>query len=215
MYIEKYNISINSHFAACTSLCLETAVLNQCGCVDARFSIVWHKANESHPYCGDIKLPPEKVKQFMNCALRVRLLQRKHCMKNCPIACHSVLYKSSVSHAAWPAYNYHQSFYQRIIKNSSFQHNFDNYVSNTNTDLHTAITKNFLKISCYLGKSRQTVLSNGEKYSVNDLFAQIGSILNLWCGITIVLIVEIVELVSKMICHLIKTTRGKVKPFEN
>ena len=120
MYIEKYNISINSHFAACTSLCLETAVLNQCGCVDARLSIVWHKANESHPYCGDIKLPPEKVKQFMNCALRVRLLQRKHCMKNCPIACHSVLYKSSVSHSAWPGYNYHQSFYQRIIRNSSF-----------------------------------------------------------------------------------------------
>ena len=43
-------------------LCLETAILNQCGCVDARFSIVWHKANESHPYCGDIKLPPEKAK---------------------------------------------------------------------------------------------------------------------------------------------------------
>ena len=134
-------------------------------------------------------------------------------MRNCPIPCHTVLYKTSVSHAAWPAFNYHQSFFERIIRNSSFQYNFDKYVSSTNTSLHTAIKKKFLKISCYLGKSKQTVLLNSEKYSVSDLFAQIGSILNLWCGITIVLIVEIVELVSTMICHWTKTSKDKIKPI--
>ena len=110
-------------------------------------------------------------------------------------------YRSTISYASWPTERHHESFNKKMVRNRSFQKHFDNYVSSNETTLNNAINKNFLKISCYLGTYKQTVLEDKEKSNVINLFSEMGSILNLWCGITIAFLGEIIELLCRLISH--------------
>ena len=204
-FIEKYNKSIYNNPTGCVSLCLTKEVIAKCGCIYAKYSIVWFNPNRSLPYCGDLKQPIEKVFEYIMCAKNVRLLSRYQCLQSCPLPCELVRYSTTVSHGSWPAERHHESFYDEMIRNRSFQEAFDNYVSSNDTTLSKAIYKNFLHISCYLGSYRQTVIEDKVKMNITDLLSQIGSILNMWCGITVVFLVEIIELFSTIMSNWIRT----------
>ena len=195
--MEVRNQTLKYGIRACVSFCLAKTIATKCGCVYANSFIVWFKANDSFPYCGDIKLPPEKLISFWRCFKKANKVALMKCPKECPEQCLQSTYSSTVSSALWPIERYQASFYNKMIKNKSFQEDFDRYVSNYDTSMRSAISENFMKISCYLGSYKQKVLRNTPKYSVSGLLSEVGSILNMWSGITIVLGVEIIELIGR------------------
>ncbi len=77
------------------------------------------------------------------------------------------------------------------------------------------ITNNFLRISAYMAKSTVTVKEDSMKYTPMSLLSQIGAIANLWAGITIVVVIEMVELLYRMsTARKQDVTKTKVQEFK-
>ena len=131
------------------------------------------------------------------------------CPRSCTPACTETAYISTISEAAWPTTRYHQSFYATMIQNKSFQEDFDRYA--LKTSLRTAISENFIKVSSYLGSYRHRIMENTEKYTVTTLCSGFLAILNMWCGITCVFAVELIELLGKCLLEFLSgIKRNKV-----
>ena len=185
----------------CVSLCLAKRILSTCGCIYVSGFIVWFKANSTVPYCEDINQPTGKLTEFSKCVELTKAPAMSQCPQLCSPTCTETAYKSTVSEAAWPTTRYHRSFYTTMIQNKSFQEDFDRYVSNTS--LRTVISENFLKVSCYLGSHIHRILENTEKYTMTTLWSGFGAILNMWCGITFVFAVEIIDLFGNCLIELL------------
>ena len=179
----------------CVSICLSQKILDTCGCIYITGFTVWFRANSSVPYCEDIHQPWEKLTEFCKCVELTKVSAMCQCPRFCTPACTETAYISTISEAAWPTTRYHQSFYATMIQNKSFQEDFDRYALNTN--LRTAISESFIKVSSYLGNYRLRIMENTQKYTTVTISSGVGAILNMWCGITCVFAVEIIELLGK------------------
>ena len=62
--------------------------------------------------------------------------------------------------------------------------------------------KSFIKVSVYFSDLQLEILTDQVKVTVADLITTVGAALALWSGITIVLLVELIELVICMIQNL-------------
>ena len=71
--------------------------------------------------------------------------------------------------------------------------------------------KSFIKVSVYFSDLQLEILTDQVKVTVADLITTVGAALALWSGITIVLLVELIELVICMIQNL-QSRNYNVKP---
>ncbi len=119
-------------------------------------------------------------------------------------------YEKHISH---PHFSLLRELEGKSDENHGLEHGEDEYEHHTNKTeiIHShdvafgvagarseMITSNFLRISAYLAKSTVTVKEDCIKYTGMSLLSQVGAIANLWAGITIVVVVEMVELLYRI-----------------
>ena len=133
------------------------------------------------------------------------------CDQLCPNHCESTSYTSSVSHAKWPLdTTLAESFYQEIIAGKPYAWKFNQLLEKPKGNdsfsdymLHLQqqglIRNNFLSVNVRMSNRMYTYYEDQPKYSVLSLAAQFGGALNLWAGITMVLLIELCELLLKLV----------------
>lgn len=189
-------------YTACISQCVSEAILTKCACVDGTSVTPWFRPNASHPFCGDIKVRPvETLERLWRCSRAVRAESVAPCARGCPTTCRHVGYETTLSSALWPTESFVTSFYETMIANRDFRDDFDEYLATNTTSLTAAIRDNAVRVSVELGSLRQEVLRDAAQFSVDGVLSRMGAILNMWCGVTVVFVVELVELLGSCVLN--------------
>ena len=180
-YFYKLIVSANRSYTQqeCFYLCYQKEVIRNCGCYDLEYP----KIDES-PYCIDVA----KV----NCTLRVYLRFKNRqidgeCLSQCPLECDSQKYHLSLSTSSFPDEN--------------FYHNFNRFL---NISSYSEFKEKFLSVSIYYPDLSYTKISESPKISTSSLVSNIGGTMGLYVGISLLSLVEIIELVIEIFLILIK-----------
>ena len=198
-YVEKYNITLELSHTICLSHCVHRQLQEQCGCRDIH--LVSLNANTSLPFCGDPNLGAKDLIAKTKCSSEVRSARMSSCADRCGRGCTSITYNTECHSALWPRTSHLRSFYKHYIADKPYKDRFSilENISMTKSSFEDILTAeslvrgNFVKISMTMKGSRYTELKDIVKTDLPGLMSQLGGILNLYSGITVFFIIEILE----------------------
>ena len=173
-------------------------------------------------FCGDIKMGFDYLFKNMTCMFRIREQFVELCRERCAKACKQTIFRVTSSAAQWPQPLESVPFYTTFMKNESsilksFWNEYgygDNKIFNETKiedldNLFSFIRKSFTKIKLYFPSETYGKLTYHIKTSFSQLISQVGSILNFWAGITVLLFVELADCILKMFQQWSQTRRQK------
>ena len=196
-----------------TSNCLVQMTRQYCQCTDVQHAVFEEPYDvDVFPYCGDIRFGIDWLQAK---ALCLNQLNTKVCATQNDLPCleHQYLVKTSL--IAWPALNQgFESFYEDYIEGKPSEEMFwpvREFMKHNCTheagcallshEADDVIRDNFLKFSFYLSDSYYTLTEEQPKLEIIVLLSQAASILNLWCGITMIIAIEVLELCYRLLKH--------------
>ena len=139
------------------------------------------------------------------------------CAKSCPVPCNYILYNYKLSENKWPHKNYVPFFYEKIIKNDSYlTDRFPHEPTMHEDEVETMKTlnllrDNFLKIEISFANKGTKMIEKAE-ISESLMLGSLGGNLNLWIGISIFTMVELLELAINMMFEYFCKKSSSVKP---
>ena len=198
-------------YDACMDECYEIELKNSCNCRDVTSMGLMAIQYEHVSFCGDIKMGHEWLVGNMTCMYYVREHFDEICRDRCANACKQTYFTVTSSAAQWPQPLETIPFYNSFIKHytniqKSFMeefgyddHNLFNLTNSTDVDnLFYFTRQRFTKVNLFFPSEIYTEFKDHIKTSFSQLVSQVGSILNFWAGITVLLFVELVDCVLKM-----------------
>ena len=128
----------------------------------------------------------------------------------------SVLQRSFVfqmTYALWPTSPYHDNFYDMYISGRTYESYFTSLRNRTlrNTpkeDISSdkdLVSKNFVGVDLKIGQQLMMNYEARPQVSLSAFLSQLGGALNLWAGITVVVIIELLELFFRALADLKKS----------
>ena len=99
------------------------------------------------------------------------------------------------SQMAWPGHSIHQNFYDLYIANRSYEKHYRTPFerSDRNQELFDKVSKHFLVVHTYLETITALDISDKPQLTGISFMSQLGGALNLWAGITVVVLIELTE----------------------
>ena len=205
--------------------CFVNRVRETCGCIDVDpiFHVnVSDMRTMSDEYCMSLAHGYSNMMKNIQCVLAARQ-GNLSCFNNLSRMCEEHNYKKVVSHSHWPVRTHLPSVASFLTKNSASlrprQLHLFNRAKNCKADSTSSECVELLKqteveilnsfAQFCVGASDYMYISMVDEAKVgwSEFSSQIGGILNLWSGITAVLLLEILEM-------LYRTLRGWVQPVE-
>ncbi len=210
----------------CNADCIGTHILTDCGCIDVGSShnILLHKEDLGYPYCYSVNQSRTELIKNIQCVFSVIYDHTRECVQKCATPCKENKYIRTVSSVRWPRPYMFPSFYASTIQNKDYASRFSALNKDcTNDGLCSTIDKlnqqylienNFAKVNVILGSDMHVTYEDNVKVSRESFLAQLGGVLNLWSGITLVVIIEVLEYIFKLFLER-KEGQGttKIKPL--
>ncbi|KAH7718196.1 degenerin unc-8 [Aphelenchoides avenae] len=167
-------------YEGCFRSCFQNDIIAQCGCADSRFPLPLD--NSSVEYCGPAN------KQAFLCYQEYLLVKGDYnAVENCTCTtgCEEPAYNVELSSAAWPIY----------FPNFTTPMCFGKYPK-SNVDCYTAYSENAVWIDISYDSSTYEYTNERPVMDGMDLFHNLSGAVCLWLGISMVALMEIVELLS-------------------
>ena len=193
-------VSQGAHYSQdkCFGECLQRGFLRLCNCT---FLTPLGESSTPAPPCLSVELPQADLLRNQRCSSRVKKSLIKEC-SYCKHACSEVKYKTLVSYTKWPLPQQYTALYHRVIKSKPYSDKFK-ILSKTNTsrlcDARYLVEDNFVKINFILDSTHYYELKEVPKYTVFSFLGTLGGALNLWTGITVVVVIEILETIINIV----------------
>ena len=211
-WIKLDNRSFNLNYMSCFGACTVRYVQDQCNCTDMNLLHIPEIESKRYGYCTSINQPTEELFKKADCSERVKGAGALHCQKECWEPCKEIKYKLSTSYTRWPLPSQTGTFYTKFIKNKPFEYQYNHKAeiykrlaagddSVSESDRFYAlklIEDNFASVSMYSYSLYYTHFKDEPKLGIAALFSQLGGSLNLWSGITVLIFVEIIDLVIRL-----------------
>ena len=210
---------------SCISACGQKAVEEECKCTMPFYGSTATKVNLSEtPFCLDLTDEYDDIVNRTECLREVMATKYPECSeKECHSPCKEYMYHKNSYSAKWPRKSQQIPFYYKYIEGFPYESKFNIFktitnlykkgnVSEVNRLLRqsTIIQDNFLKLSVYLSSIDVVTIRDHVGVTLNDLLAKIGGTLNLYSGISFILIVEAIDLIYNILF-----SRGKNNPAED
>ncbi len=123
---------------------------------------------------------------------------------NCSWPCDDVTYPGSASSIVWPSQNSLQSFLFSVIikttKNTKAYQHYETLKSSnaSQQEQYSWVQRHFLKLNVFPKSNVVSVTTEVPKYTITDLLCNIGGCLGLWVGMSVITLVETIDLVIKV-----------------
>ena len=112
-----------------------------------------------------------------------------------------------ITYAPWPTSPYHDNFYDEYISGHPYEHHYGFLRDKSPWNMSPVarlseaeqISRNFLKVHVHLDLQRVLEYEVRPEVSLTTFWSQIGGALNLWTGITVVVVIEVLELVYRVL----------------
>ena len=196
----------------CINKCTQDSLIETCGCLDPDVPAS-QSERESHKYCGHLQNNVTLVVKRQGC-IEARSLSaiEARCQEECPPGCEDYHYDYRVVDVRWPHVSRHLAFFNKFLTKKDIYGNKFAYYEEIekeieknrtrgyeilrNTDL---IPRNFAKINVYYVSREVLQYSDKPMHTSTSMTGALGSILNLWIGITFVTLVEVLELLHNLL----------------
>ena len=108
------------------------------------------------------------------------------------------------SQTTWPVSAINRKFYDLYIANRSYEEYYRSLFehrneSNQNRELSDMISKHFLVAHVYMESEGALDIRDKPQLTSTAFLSQLGGALNLWAGITVVIVVELIELCYEVV----------------
>ena len=193
---------------ACISVCLEHKIADQCKCRDLFTLNLLEDLYNNLSYCSDPKSDFRIMLERSGCAQNVREKNVEICTKECPNPCMETKYSMQLSQAAWPPNPFHNIFYDDYIRDRNYEWRYKRVKELINTTDQNwslerlaamfQVSRNFLHVDVYLGSTTYVNYTDTERTSPEAFLSQLGGVLNLFSGITIVIFIEVIEFLLRL-----------------
>ena len=142
----------------------------------------------------------------------------------CPPACNETQYQTTYSMSSWPAKGPELNFaYEQIVENAvmPFLKNtniteeeefYDYYGNESNKD---EIMSNFVKVTLYYQSLSVTRTIQIKVYSIVDILCNVGGLMGLWLGISVISLFEVFLFVFSVVGRVIKGLANGLDPPRN
>ena len=204
----------------CTLTALQKVTLEACGCIHSDYilSTPNHSLQGMH-FCGVFTENSTQMSAEKACAMSVVTgSQIDDIITSCIASCDETLHSVSVSSSPWLTETAQLSFYKHFIKGKSFAEYFKAYDGIYNDYIATLdkskaideleklslIEKNFARVDIVMPAMRADLYKVVYQMSFESLLASIGGNLNLWSGISVIVLVELLDLFIKLLLSAVK-----------
>ena len=186
VFEEEHNVhySIN----ACLKTCYQYHVISQCGCADPQYPFkgeAFKDLKENVASCSSQDVKEE------DCVYNITLQYNADKLEcNCSNTCTDTLYKHSVSMTEWPA----EVFEDDVLEKYASKISYDN------ADGKDAFRDNLLKVEVYFNQLNFKHIQEKPKYTLYQYLSDVGAILGLWLGMSVISIFEFAQFVMDICC---------------
>ena len=207
----------NYTFDGCFANCLAESLREYCHCISpADFVTRADEASGLYP-CLSVNVPRRKLLEIQACSYDTKRRISTECNLRCKQSCSDVKYLTEVSYTKWPLSHQYESFYDKLIKTKRFAEKFERLRSEVSSDnvksenvlnrllLRQLVEDNFVKIDFVINNRDYHEFTEVPKYSPFSFLGTLGGALNLWTGITVVVVMEMIELILNIVSS---TTAG-------
>lgn len=177
----------------CLKVCQQLYFIEKCKCYDVSFAL--KKNSSSVDLCYN-QIQLNCLTEYTNQFYDKKALE---CYSKCQVQCDYFIYDLVTSFATYPS-----EWYGRLLLNNT---NFVNLVVN-NTENYVmpeptlnSLQETILMVNVYYDELFYTEIEDEPKVPFEALFAQIGSYLALFLGVSFLSIVEVLEIVFLVIYH--------------
>lgn len=201
-----------SEFASqyhCFGHCMDTSVVDDCKCLEPDTPVL-HPTNVTY-YCMFLGSPVDHLVNNTLCRDKSLINNLPRCLDKCPLGCHEVQYRVGLQTLPWPNYETLTGFYKSFIKGKSYEDKYSstrafiegNFTNDWEEEVMLTrslrhIKNNFARVSMFFTDHRVYLLKDVKKIVLSELGSQLGGALNLWSGITIVVVLELAELLYRL-----------------
>ncbi len=123
---------------------------------------------------------------------------------SCQPRCTTHQYLTTVSAVKWPRKSQYKAIYDNILANKTYAWRYEvlkkdcieeNCTLTERWEQEELIESNLAKVNIFLKNDRHIITEEKPKTTFSILVSQLGATLNLWCGITVVIFIELLEYV--------------------
>ena len=215
----------------CMKICQQETIIQKCKCRDVEFYTDSTQAygNDSMkningtdrlvPFCQVLTDKFQTLDDRLLCVETEKDMENmvaKKCSEKCPIPCRSTTYDPNLYLTQWPQQAYQLAFYKQYISNLDIEYlnHFSDFekaeeIMDQNEeggfeelDKIDSLSKNFIKTRIFYPEYHIRYVTDSHKYSMASFLGNFGGILNFYCGITVIVLVEILELLYNILLHL-------------
>ena len=222
-------LQLNYSQKGCSMALLQKATADACQCISSELLVLPpdHSLKGLH-FCGSANINFSKPGSEIICRAKAIEGMFINVTEQCIVQCNETHHSLTVTSSPWPAETAQLSFYENYVRNKSYGKYFDAYENiyiefKDTSDAHKAlveldklslIEKNFAKIEISIPATRGDLFIDAYQISLASLVASIGGNLNLWSGISAIIIIEVLDLIIKLLLSLQQhQTSTTVKPF--
>ena len=184
---------------ACTSKCIEEYVLEECGCRDASMLNLLTQRGERAPFCEDISLPQKQLLDNIKCLQSKRKLAIEQCNTECTFPCDEVVYDTTLSSSVWPVDYGMKWFHLSHIKHKPYANRFGSDAEWQVSRKSKLVRDNFLHVSVHIADYLVYKYIEKAAITLPIFLSRLGGALNLWSGITVIVIMEVIEMLLKIL----------------
>lgn len=190
----------------CVSACLERLVVDTCNCQDLFMLNVLgeYYSQQNISYCNALSGGQQVLLKRSRCAEDIRKSQYNPCLENCPSPCEEIEFPTHISTGLWPPNPHYGVFYRDYIAGRLYERHYAhiadvlaNFNGSVGIDVllaRVSVADNFLRVDVSLKDVSYIEYKDIASISFATFLSQLGGILNLFAGITIVIVVELLDL---------------------
>jgi acid-sensing ion channel 5 len=171
----------------CYRLCYQQNVIKDCSCADSSLPTPFSKYNDKEILAclnfTELECLAKTKTRFQNSPIS------SQCSTDCPLECSTVSYSTEVSVSAYPTY-----FYSKWLQ---MQTNLVERFKNNKTTFEE-IKSSVVKVNIFYNDMSYTTVTETESLSWDTLLGNIGGMLGLFLGMSLLSLVEILELILEL-----------------
>ncbi|ELT98448.1 hypothetical protein CAPTEDRAFT_205559 [Capitella teleta] len=200
---------------SCEEACRQNEITRACRCFSAATRAVFDQNQTQDMFCGGAYSTFDERFKTLRCSIEATKAVERKCSSVCPWECEELLVDTSISSSIWPRDAQQVSFYNAYIEGKSFAGRYDAYrdirneylnTRNASAALHklrkeTAIPRTFAKVELTLSKLEVSVISDEIKMSELDFVTTLASLMNMYSGITLIVVVECFDYIFSLILY--------------
>lgn len=196
----------------CIQLLIQSATMEECHCIDFLMPIPGARMDlvNQLPFCGN--LSRSTVNESLDCSQQVRQKNSKYFHLLCPIPCVQMQYNYELTQLRWPQKPRILNYYAQLKDRFDYNRKFDIYEKIEEISMINAtqaltmlqdtdiFEKNFLHVDVNR-PNFDTLMSyrENEEYTLPTLLSQIGGICSIFLSFTCVTVLELIELLCRLI----------------